>query len=410
MRLDVAISGAGVISPLGHSPAALFEALCAQESAVAPVSAFDTSPFPCHSAATVKNFRARDWVKNRKNLKLMSPAVRFGLGAARAAFQDAGALEIDPERRGLFVGAATAFGETRDLLPALKAAFEGTEFSSQRFGEAGQSLINPLWLIRGLSNNTLGFATAEMDFRGINQNYCNSAVGGLQAVGEAAWALMEGRAELLLAGGADSAVNEAHFTGFGRLGLLSPGGLARPFDQRQDGFIPGEGAAFFALERLEEAQARGAKVLGRVVAYKEGCAGQSLLTGSSAVIAQGIQGAMEEAGWSDLDLFCAHGNATAFDLTEAEALYLVFGESCPPISSNKAQLGHAVAASGPFSLICALEAARTGQIPGIPQLSEPIRPWLNISGVLREAPLHRILIHAAGLGGQSCLLALEFDR
>ncbi|MBU1900171.1 hypothetical protein KKB55_20710, partial [Myxococcota bacterium] len=279
MKLNIAITGVGLVAPLGHTPAALLDALCAGHTAAAPVTGFDVTPFPCALGAEVTGFKASNWVAQRKNLKLMTPAVRYGIAAVKRAYADAALKGVDPDRLGLLVGNGAAFGDTVDLIPALEAGFEGGGFSSARFASA-QKLINPLWLIKGLSNNVLGFASAELDARGFNQNYCNSAVGGLQAIGEAAWALMEGRAAALIAGGADSAVNPAHFTGFGRLGLLLAGDdptAARPFDVEAAGFIPGEGAAFFSLERPQDAAARGARVLGRIVGYKDTCAGAGLL-------------------------------------------------------------------------------------------------------------------------------------
>jgi len=418
LRESVVITGAGVVSPLGHSGPELFSALAAGHSAVGPIDRFDASVFPCAVAAQVRDFKARDWVSNRKNLKLMSDAVRFGLAGIKRAFADAGLEKgaVDPDRLGVFVGAGTALGRTEDLIPAMRAATTETGFDSGRFAEEGMHAINPLWLLKGLSNNVLGFSTADIDARGINQNYCNSGVGGLQAIGEAAWAIAEGRADVIVAGAADSAVNPLHFTGFGRLRALTSGegpDAVRPFDARHDGFAPGEGAAFVVLESVEHARRRGATALARIAGYADLCAAHALGKGDSAVVQQTLGIALERAGWSptDVDLFYAHGNGTPkFDQIEAEAVSAVFGQGRPPVTSNKGQIGHAIAAAGPISLVCTLEAMAQGAIPATAHVETLARACAGIDlvrGDTRQTPVSNALVHAAGIGGQTTCIALE---
>lgn len=417
---DVVITGVGVVAPMGHTPEALFDALLDGRSAVGPVDAFDVSPFPCKVAARVTDFKARNWVGNRKNLKLMSDAVRFGMGALKRAHAAAG-LEgagVPPERLGLFVGAGTALGRTEDLVPAIERSVRGDAFDPAAFGEVGMHAINPLWLLKGLSNNVLGFGTADLDARGINQNYCNSGVGGLQAIGEAAWSLVEGKADVVLAGASDSAVNPLHFTGFGRLramtGQTGPRAV-RPFDARHDGFAPGEGAAFFALELEPHARARGAAILGRIAGYGDGCGAHALSAGDLGVITSACRRALERAGWTpdQVDVIYAHGNGTpVYDRREAEAFGAVFGDGGPAVTTNKGQIGHPMAAGGPLSIACALEAGRRGLVPAVPgveQLDPKCAHLDVVRGEAREAPVKRALVHAAGLGAQTTFIALEFD-
>lgn len=417
---DVVITGAGIVSPLGHTPAELFDRLLEGESAIAPIEGMDVTPFPCKVGARVTGFKARDWVSNRKNLKLMSDAVRFGLGALKRAHTDAGLdrADVPPERLGIFVGAGTAVGRTEDLIPAIERSVKDGVFDPAAFGEVGMHAINPLWLLKGLSNNVLGFGTADLDARGFNQNYCNSGVGGLQAIGEAAWALVEGKADVLIAGSSDSAVNPLHLTGFGRLRAMTNQTGAhpvRPFDARHDGFAPGEGAAFFVLERAEHAAARGARVLGRIVGYGDGCGAHALSAGDLGVITAACRRAIERAGWTpdQVDLIYAHGNGTpVYDRREAEAFAAVFGDDGPPVTSNKAQIGHPMAAGGPLSLACALEAGRRGVVPAVPGV-EQLDPRCSLLDVVRgqprHAPIRRALVHAAGLGAQTTFIAVEFD-
>ena len=257
---QVWICGAGVVSALGLDINTIGERLENGESGIRPQHQFDAEVFSNSLAAEVQNFKANAYVKQRKNLKLMSRSVRLGMGAIRLAVDDYQLDEtqpVDPDRFGVVVGAGIALGQSRDLVAGIKQSFVDDEFCSARFGEVGMRAINPLWLLKGLSNNVLGFATAELDARGFNQNYCNSGISGLQAIGEAFWALRERRADLLVAGGSDGTVDPFHFAGFSRIRALSSAKTAeqvRPFDEERDGFVLGEGAAYFALQRAADAR------------------------------------------------------------------------------------------------------------------------------------------------------------
>jgi len=157
-------------------------------------------------AGPVPGFRARDYVDDRKSLKLMGTAVRLGVAAIRMALEaDPGWAEVPPDRRGLFVGTSPQTGDPTDLTPALEAALgdEGV-FDMGRFAQEGYPLIHPLWLVRGLSNNIIGFASAIHDLQGVNMNYCHGPLGGRTALREGMLAVAEGRADLVLAGGADA--------------------------------------------------------------------------------------------------------------------------------------------------------------------------------------------------------------
>jgi 3-oxoacyl-[acyl-carrier-protein] synthase II len=163
----------------------------------------------------VPGFEGRAYIQNRKNLKLMTRAVQLGVSAVRLALtEDASWENVRPERRGLFVGSSPQTGDPDDLRPALAAAIgpQG-RFELGRFATEGIPLIHPLWLVRGLSNNVLGFASAIHDLQGVNMNYCHGEEGGWLALQEGFWAVAEGRADLVVAGGADSLVEIAPLLG-----------------------------------------------------------------------------------------------------------------------------------------------------------------------------------------------------
>jgi hypothetical protein len=153
----------------------------------------------------VPGFQPRSFIPDRKHIKLMGRAVQLGVAAVREALDRCPGWEaVPPERRALFVGASPQAGDADDLRPALDAAWDGEALDLQRFAAEGIPRIHPLWLVRGLSNNVLGFASAAHDMQGTNRNYCDGAEGGWTALTEAWWAVAEGRADLAVAGGADS--------------------------------------------------------------------------------------------------------------------------------------------------------------------------------------------------------------
>lgn len=162
----------------------------------------------------VPGFRARSIIPDRKSIKLMGRSVQLGVAAVRVALDTDGDWEsVAPSRRALYVGASPQAGDAGDLGPALERAWEGDRFDMGRFADEGIPRIHPLWLVRGLSNNVLGFASANHNMQGVNRNYCDGRDGGWNAIREAWWAVAEGRADLAVAGGADSLVAAAALFG-----------------------------------------------------------------------------------------------------------------------------------------------------------------------------------------------------
>jgi hypothetical protein len=178
----------------------------------------------------VPGFKARSWVKDRKSLKLMGRSVQLGVAAVKAALDGVpGWEQIPAERRGIFVGASPQLGDPDDLSYALNAASPDGVFDLRAFAERGIDLIHPLWLVRGLSNNVIGFASAFHNLQGVNANYCDGRRGGWNALTEGFEAVAEGRADVVVAGGADAFVGAERLLG-----------------------VPcGEGAAFLVLRPAE---------------------------------------------------------------------------------------------------------------------------------------------------------------
>ena len=183
-RRPVCVTGVGLFSPAGIGQDGL-------------VGGDGGGPVP--------GFRARNYVADRKSLKLMTTAVQLGVSAVQVALDDDGDwASVPPDRRGIFVGASPQTGDPDALRPALEASLGPDGFEMGKFATDGFPLIHPLWLVRGLSNNIIGFAAAIHDLQGVNANYCDGVAGGYNALREGALAVAEGRADLVVAGGADA--------------------------------------------------------------------------------------------------------------------------------------------------------------------------------------------------------------
>jgi hypothetical protein len=176
-------------------------------------------------------FDPRAHVRERKHVKLMSRAVQLGVAAVRLALEGRPGWEsFAPDRRALFVGTTPAGSEPAELADAFGASVERGAFSEAGFGDLGIPRVPPLWLVKGLSNNILGYASAYFDLQGVNGSRCDGRIGGIAALLDGARAIAEGRADLVIAGGADSLVGAEAL-------------LGRPC---------GEGAAFFVLEAEDQ--------------------------------------------------------------------------------------------------------------------------------------------------------------
>ncbi len=188
-RRSVCVSGVGLFCPAG-------------------IGADGLSRAP---GGPVPGYKARNYVADRKSLKLMTSAVQLGVSAIQVALDDDGDwASVPPERRGIFVGASPQTGDPDDLRPALEASMGPSGFDMSLFAEEGYPLIHPLWLVRGLSNNIIGFSAAIHDLQGVNANYCDGVLGGWTALREGALAVAEGRADLVVAGGADAWAGAEH--------------------------------------------------------------------------------------------------------------------------------------------------------------------------------------------------------
>jgi 3-oxoacyl-[acyl-carrier-protein] synthase II len=246
----VAVTGLGVVSSIGTGRRALWDALLAGVSGIGPVLSFDTSRYPVHQGGEIRDFRPED------HLRVLSPeevgrASQLAASAARLALDDSGLdpSSLEADRSGVAMG--TTSGEPREV-----EAFDDRVVADEL------ARVGPEFMDLYPCHSIASAVAAEVGFGGVNAMIPTACAAGNYAIAYAADALAAGRADLMLAGGADS-FSRITYTGFARLGAIAPE-ICQPFDRDRQGMIPGEGAAVLVLELLDRALERGATVYAEV--------------------------------------------------------------------------------------------------------------------------------------------------
>jgi 3-oxoacyl-[acyl-carrier-protein] synthase II len=428
----VAITGAGMVTPIGLGYDAFRDALREGRSGVGPLTSFDCTGFETRIAAEVRDGDAdlSLWVEPRKAVKLMSRAARFAVAAASMARRQAGLGrgDADPRRIAVVVGAGGMGPTDVDLLAAqAEAAIAAArvagsdEWDIPTFARIYAERTNPLATLRGLPNLAAAHVAIQNDAQGSNTTITTACSAGTQAIGEGMRLIQRGDADVVLAGGTDAAVNPIAVLGFGLLGTLSrrndePPRASRPFDRDRDGFVIGEGAGFVVLERGAFAEARRGRVLAELAGYGVTCDAYRITderpdaAGAARAVTECLTDA--ELAPRDVGYINAHGTGTRMnDITETRALKLSLGScvSGVPVSSTKSMIGHLLAAAGGVELAAALVALREGFLPPtinlevaddecdldyVPNIARPASPMVALST-------------SFGFGGQNACLAIR---
>jgi 3-oxoacyl-[acyl-carrier-protein] synthase II len=404
---SVVITGAGVVSSLGDTPAALHAALCEGLSGLRPVELFDTSGLGCPLGGEVESFDAQKYL-GRRNLRPLDRTSRLVASAAQLALDASGwtAQMRAEQEMGLVLG--TMFCSVHTI----------SEFD-RRALEAGPAYASPMDFSNTVINAAAGQAAILHDLRGVNTTVSTGITSGLQAVAYAADLIRAGRARALLAGGADELCFES-FYGFERAGLLCrsdghEGHYPIPFDARRNGCAPGEGAALLMLEDAQSARERGARVLAEIVGCGSGydCSRGRGERNAVEAIAHSMRFAMYEAMLRPHEVECISASANGSpggDRREARAAAEVFGEHARsmPVAAIKAMLGETLGASGAMQAVAALEAMRDGVLPGIPKLEQVEEGFpLALAGPDKQSvDVSNVLVNSVGFDGHVCSVLL----
>jgi len=418
----VAITGLGLVTPVGNDVATTWTALRAGRSGGAPITLFDASGFPVRIAAEVKGFDAAAAIGDRKLLKFANRSHGFALAAADQAFDDAGIrpTSATATRWGCAVGTGMMGVDFAELVSVHHHSAASGELDPLRLLDDA-SANNPVVFCRSQSTTGLSLLTRRYDLRGYATSVHTACASGGQAIGTALKLIRRGAVDCALAGGFDSMVSPVGIAGFCLLSALSadndtPQRASRPFDATRNGFLLGEGAGFVVLEEWEAARRRGAHIYAELAGDGNSLSSYRITDsppdGDGPI--QSMRQALSDAGAAleDVDYINAHGTSTLMnDRSESAAIHAVFGPRTKDVavSSTKSSMGHLIAAAGAVEVaVCAL-AIRDGELPVNANLREPdVDCDLSL---VREAPLHRrvrvTLSNSFGFGGSNSCVALR---
>lgn len=416
----VAITGLGVVSPLGLDVKSTWDNLMAGESGISEIRQFDAQAFPTRIAAEVKNFTPSTKLSGKSNRYAMS-FTHFALEAAQQAIDDAGIRpnQQTSRRWGVVTGSGMMTAEFEYLMRFQQSCAQDGEVDWERLQNDAKSFYQTNDFGKTTSNTGLSLLIQEFGIEGYASSVHTACASGGQALGLAMQVIRRGDADFMLAGGFDSMINPLGLSSFCLLGALSPYNetpktASRPFDGTRSGFVLGEGAAFLILEEWDKAKARGANIYAELAGEGNSLSSYRITdshpNGDGAI--QAIKGAIKDAGVkpSDVDYINAHGTSTKMnDLSETNAIKAVFGEQAYkiPASSTKGQTGHLIAAAGALEAVISVLSIKYSKIPMTANLTTP-DPECNLDYVVegvREKSLGVVISDSFGFGGSnSCLL------
>jgi 3-oxoacyl-[acyl-carrier-protein] synthase II len=406
----VAITGIGVVSPLGNDARSTWEAAVAGRSGIDHIQAFDTEGFEVKIAGEVKDFDTSG-LAHPKEVKRLDRNVLFALGAAKEALEDAGVNGFNPERVGIVVGCCIGgFNELMRQHDILR--------------DRGPDRVSPNFLPNILVDSPSGQIAIELGIRGPNYAVVSACATGSHAIGEAAELIQNGHADAVLAGGTESCIHPLILAGFSNMRGLAQGNgdpktASRPFDAKREGFVMAEGSGVVMLEDLETARKRGARVYAEVLSYGASNDAYHMAAPDpeSVGVVEMMRNALERAGVEpdDVDYINAHGTSTPLgDLAETKAIKEVFGDHAYElaVSSTKSVMGHTFGAAGAIEAIMCALAVHHGVIPPTINYENP-DPELDLDYVpneARKADVRVALSNAMGLGGHNgCVLVGRVD-
>lgn len=420
----VVVTGLGLVTPLGTGLDPVWQRLISGHSGAGMIDKFDASGLSCQIAAAVPHtngmgdgatagdaaFNVDDWLEPRDQRR-MDDFIMFGIAAAEMAFLDSG-LELstteERERAGVMTGSGIG-------------GLQGIEKEVLVLQEKGPRRVSPFFITGNLINLVSGQISIRLGMKGPNHAVVTACSSGAHAIGDAARLIALDDADVMLAGGAESAICPIGISGFIACKALStnfnddPAKASRPYDKDRDGFVMGEGAGFVVLEEYERAKARGATIYGEVLGY--GLSGDAYHITAPAEDGDGgfrsMKMALKRAQIEpkDIDYINAHGTSTPLgDEIELRAVERLFGEAAENVvmSSTKSSIGHLLGAAGAVEAIFSLLAMKHNIAPPTLNLVDPsVSTPINLAPLKPvEKQIDTVLSNSFGFGGTNASLVL----
>jgi 3-oxoacyl-[acyl-carrier-protein] synthase II len=372
-RCSVVFTGVGVVSPLGLGLEPFWNGLLEGRSGVRRIQHFDPTGLPVEFGGEVPEFDAKQHIRPRKSLKVMSREIQFAFTAAEMALRDAGLQvgQFPPERLGVVFGADMIYGELPDIQDAVSVSREPetNQFHINRWASEGMSKIFPLWLLKYLPNMPACHVAIANDARASCNSIILGEVSALVALAEGVRLIERGLADMVIVGGVGHQINPTNIAFRANQELskraADPENACRPFDAARCGSVFGEGATALVIENAEYARKRGAKNMGRILSYairhepnKQGVP----LAGIA--MRRVLESCLQQAGVEPQQLAHVHAHGIGqreVDATEARMIAAVTGQV--PVLAIKGATGNSSAGSGALELAASLKSLETRLIP-----------------------------------------------
>ncbi len=406
----VVVTGLGVVSSLGQQIPVFWDNILAGKCGIHNITAFDVSAFSTRIAAEVTDFDPTPAFHSPKELRRADRFAQFAVAAAHHALLDSH-LDLEKANRdeiGAFIG--SGIGGLGTL-----------EEQHKVYLSKGPGRISPFLITMLISNMGSGLFSMFYNLRGPNLATCSACATATHAIGEAWRAIKTGDATVMFAGGSEAPIIPMGLGGFCAMRALSvrnedPQHASRPFDRDRDGFVMGEGAGVVALEELDHARARGARIYAEIVGYGNTADAHHLTAPSpqGEGAARCMRMALRSAGLnpSDISYINAHGTATPQgDVAETQAIKAVFGSHAKKlaVSSTKGATGHMLGAAGAVEMALCAKAIECNIVPPTINLENP-DPECNLDYVpnaAREMEVKAILNNSFGFGGHNASIVAQ---
>jgi 3-oxoacyl-[acyl-carrier-protein] synthase II len=406
-RRRVAVTGIGLVSPLGLTKRETWDGLLAGRSGVGPITRFDATDYACRIAAEVKGFEPEKYVE-KKEVKKFDTFVHYAVAAAREALADSGVVvdEANAESVGVCIGSGIGG------LPLI-------EDTHKVLLEKGPRRVSPFFIPGLIVNMPSGLISILTGAKGPNTAVATACATSAHAIGDAANMIRRGDADVMIAGGTESVVVPLAVGGFSSMRALStrnddPAAASRPWDRDRDGFVLGEGAGVLILEEMALAQARGASIYAEVTGY--GMSGDAYHISAPSEDGDGpfrvMRNTLRDAGAdpAEVSYINAHGTSTPHgDKIETIAIKRAFGDHAfrLAVSSTKSMTGHLLGAAGGLEAAVLALSIRHGVIPPTINYATP-DPECDLDytpNAARECPVGVGMSNSFGFGGtNACLL------
>jgi 3-oxoacyl-[acyl-carrier-protein] synthase II len=409
-RRRVVITGLGAVSPLGNDVQTSWERLIAGESGAGPITHFDHSDYKVHFACEVKDLDPTLYI-DKRDARRMDRFAHLALAAARQAEADSG-LDIKAEADRIGASIATGIG-----------GIQSFQDCHTTLVTRGPDRVNPFAIPSIIPNLGAGWVSIMLGTRGPLGAQCTACAASNMAIGDGLDAIRLGRADVMLCGGTEAAVNEVGIAGFAAMRALSlrnedPAKASRPFDGERDGFVMGEAGAVLVLEELEHAQARGAKIYAEVCGYGLSSDANHITEPDPTGPVRAFQMALGDAGVGpdDIDYINAHATSTPIgDASETKMLKLALGEENArntPVSGTKGATGHCLGAAGAIEATFTVLAVQNDLLPPTInyEVEDPECDLDYVPNEARAATVNTAVSNSFGFGGHNaCVVFRKFD-